>query len=408
VPAIAATQSRRELADGVLGPAATDQGLTVFLILLAGTALALVATAVLSRKAASIGGLPGRELRLSGDSKVLRRVAIGLIAVGAVLAIVLGGRAWDRFSDPDIQSAGGPEARLTQLSGAGRHDFWRVAVDGFADEPLGGSGAGTFEFLWDRDRSIDFEARDAHSLYLEAFAELGVVGGVLTLVLVGAMLWFGFGAWRAARGEERERTALLLSVLVAMAIAFGLDWFWELPALGAVFFLVAGVLVGVRCEQLTAASGAAARPAPETGAGGYGLVLAGLALSWVAAIALVGPLLTQRKLEASRDAVAAGNLADAVGNAESAQSIEPWAASPRLQLALIAELQGDYATAEEKLSEAIAREEENWQLYYARFRVRSAAGDPAAGEDYARAAELNPRSPVLAQGAAGTPPESGK
>lgn len=405
VPAVAATQSRRELADGIAGQVASDQGVTVFVILAAGTALALVATAMLSRAATRRGGLPGRELRLAIAPRDLRRIALVVLAAVAALAIVLGGRAWDRFSDPDIRSAAeNPEGRLTQISGAGRHDFWRVAADGFADEPLLGSGAGTFEFLWDRDRSIDFEARDAHSLYLEAFAELGVVGGLLTLAMVAAIVWFGFCAWRNSRGAERERSALLFSVLVAMAVAFGLDWFWELPALGAVFFLVAGVLVGVRCEQLTPAGGGIAAPGPSRN----GLVLAGLGLAWIATIALVGPLLTQRKLEASRDAVAAGNLADAVGNAEAAQSIEPWAASPRLQLALIAELQGDYAEAESKLSEAIAREEGNWQLYYARFRVRTAVGDPAAREDFAKAVELNPRSPVLTEGAAGTPQESGQ
>ena len=152
--------------------------------------------------------------------------------------------------------------------------------------------------------------------------------------------------------------------MLVFAVGAGFDWFWEIAALGAVFFLAAGALVAARCEQLTARGG---RPRRD---GRFGLAIGGLALAWVAAIALVGPLLVEREIKASRDAVAAGNVASAVDHAETARSIEPWAASPYLQLGLIAERRGEYDLAAERLTQAIEREEGNWQLYYAALQGR--------------------------------------
>ena len=44
------------------------------------------------------------------------------------------------------------------------------------DEPLHGTGAGSFEAHWLRERPISFYARDAHNLYLETLGELGALG----------------------------------------------------------------------------------------------------------------------------------------------------------------------------------------------------------------------------------------
>src|ERR1044072_1701681 len=64
-----------------------------------------------------------------------------------------------------------------------------------------------------------------------------------------------------------------------------------------------------------------------------------------------------------RAPAASGGIANAIEHADAARSIEPWAATPYVQLGLLAELQGDYATAAERLTQAIDREDRNWQLY---------------------------------------------
>ena len=394
VPAVLAVQARQSLTDNVASQASVDQGATVFLILLGGVALALLLFAGLRWMEDRGGRRTGRMVELSRNPAVLRRIALAGAIVAIGVAIAVGGRAWHQFSSSDVQFPNQPQQHFGQLSGAGRHDFWRVALDAFGEKPVLGTGAGTYEFSWEQHRSIAMPVHDAHSLYLEAFAELGVVGGLLVLGLVGTLLWTGFSAWRAAAEPQRDRYAALFAAMLAFAVGAAFDWFWEIAALGAVFFLAAGVLVGARCRQLAPG----ARGDGAAGESRFGLAIAGLAVAWVAAIALVGPLLVEHEIKASQGA-AAGNIANAIDHADMARSIEPWAASPYLQLGLLAEAQGDYATATQRLTQAIDREDRNWQLYYLRSKVEREAGDTAAAQaDLRQARRLNPLEQCLRGG----------
>lgn len=392
LPAVLAVQARRSLADNYLSQGTVDQGTEVLLILLAGIALTLLLFAVLRWAERRGGQLTGRAVELSRNPTLLKSIAaaVAVIAIGVVIAI--GGRAWDQFSSSDLQFPSRPEQHFSQLSGAGRHDFFRVATDAFEEKPILGTGAGTYQFAWEQHRSIAQPVHDAHSLYFEAFAELGAVGGLLVLALVAALLWTGFSAWRAAAHPQRERYAALFAATLAFAVVAGLDWFWEVAGLGAVFFCAAGVLVAARCAQLAPSPGAAARDEERR----FGLTVAGLAVAWIAAIALIGPLLVEREIDASQSAAATGDFGSATNHADTARSIEPFAASPYVQLGLLAESQGDYATAAERFTQAIAREDRNWQLYYLRSRVEEEAGDRAAAEvDLNRARRMNPLEQCL-------------
>ncbi len=119
----------------------------------------------------------------------------------------------------------------------------------------------------------------------------------------------------------------------------------------------------------------------------FGLAAGGLAVAWIAAIALIGPLLVDHEIKASQSAAAGGDLTSAFNHAKTARSIEPFAASPYVQLGLLAELQREYPTAVTRLTDAIEREDLNWQLYYLRSRV-----EHAAGEDTRRGSTSNTRA----------------
>ncbi|HEY3491778.1 MAG TPA: O-antigen ligase family protein, partial [Solirubrobacterales bacterium] len=399
LPAILVTQDRRALADNIAGQAAVDQGLTVLLILAAGCLLAVGLHRLLRRLERSEHEMTGRAVALSRNPKVLKAVAAGLAVLAIGAAIAVGGRAWDQFKSSDVQFSSYPEHHFKDFSGTGRNEMWRVALDAFGEEPAIGHGAGTYRFSWTELREIELKLLDAHSLYLEAFAELGLIGGLLVIGLVGTLLWTGFAAWRAASGPRRELHAVLLAACVAFAVGAGIDWFWEIAAVGAIFFLAAGALVAARCGQLAQA---------RTGADGqaerrrFGLAVAGLAVAWITALALIGPLLVDREIDASNAAAADGQIESAIDHADTARSIEPWAATPYVQLGLLAESQGDYATAAQRLTQAIDREEDNWQLYYLRARVEREGGDEAAASaDLAEARRLNPEEACLHEGSEG-------
>jgi len=63
-------------------------------------------------------------------------------------------------------------------------------------------------------------ARDAHSLYLQAFSEVGVVGALLVVALLAFPL-----AVAIRRGLIVPAAGLTVFVLHA-----GVDWDWQLPA----------------------------------------------------------------------------------------------------------------------------------------------------------------------------------
>src|SRR4029077_19280704 len=191
LPAVLAVQARRSLADSIANQAAVDQGVTVLLILLGGIALALLLFAALRWAERRGGQLTGRAVEMSRNPALLRGIAAAAAVVAIGVAIAIGGRAWDQFSSSDLQFPNNPEQHFSQLSGAGRHDFFRVAIAASDEKPVLGSGAGTYQFAWEQHRSIPQPVHDAHSLYLEAFAELGAVGGLLVLALVAARLWTG-------------------------------------------------------------------------------------------------------------------------------------------------------------------------------------------------------------------------
>lgn len=396
LPAVLYVQSRDVIANNLNLPPVVGQGTTALLYLLAGTALTLALFATWRWLERRGGSKTGRALELSRNPTVLKRLGLVAALVAIAAAIAVGGRAWDQFSSSDLQFPNSPGEHFGDLSGGGRDEFWGVAIDGFGEEPLVGHGAGTYQLLWDQLRDIPVPVRDAHSLYLEAFAELGVVGGILVLAMVAALLWAGFCAWRDASGPRRELYAAMLAVSLAFAVGAAIDWFWEIAAIGAVFFLASGVLVAGRCAQLAQARAAGNGQAENRR---YGLVIAGLAVAWITALALIGPLLVDRELSASKSAVADGNVASAIDHADTARSIEPWAASPYVQLGLLAEYQGDYVTAAGRLSQAINREEDNWLLYYLRARVEHQGGEAAAAADDLREAKrLNPQEECLRGG----------
>ena len=113
--------------------------------------------------------------------------------------------------------------------GGDRPWYWHVAWEEIAEAPLVGKGAGTFELAWLEHQPIPVAVQDAHSLYLELFAELGPVG----LVLLGLALAPPVVA--ALRGVNPAAAGGYLAFLVHA----GLDWDWELPAV-----TVAGLLCG--------------------------------------------------------------------------------------------------------------------------------------------------------------------
>ncbi len=241
VAAIAVLTTRDELVNNPSdSPLATSQGRSAALLILA------IAAAV-----ALLHWLGSRFLapRLH-PPRVLGWVAVGAVVVAAVAGIAAADpvERIEAFQDPPTAFEGESDfvqAHLLSGNGSGRWQFWAAAIDQWESEPAAGRGAGSYEAWWAENGSIDaFFIRDAHSLYLEALGELGVIGFVLLVAAFGAGAIVGIRRVLVAEGEERLVIAALLACFFGYAVAAGIDWMWELTVVSAVGTVVLGLLTG--------------------------------------------------------------------------------------------------------------------------------------------------------------------
>jgi O-antigen ligase len=121
-----------------------------------------------------------------------------------------------------------------------RGDYWHVAWLAASHHALIGDGAGTYDLAWATygDVARFGGALDAHSLYLEMPAELGIVGLLLTCVLLVPVV---SGLRRAPR---TPLTTAALGGAVTFVVHAGLDWDWEMPAVTAAGLVCLAALSG--------------------------------------------------------------------------------------------------------------------------------------------------------------------
>jgi hypothetical protein len=256
--------------------------------------------------------------------------------------------------------------RLFNAASNGRKELWTVALDDWHHHLLVGAGAGTFtSALYARaDRTLDTE--NAHSLYFETLAELGIVGELLLLLVVLTPL----AAAIRARHEPLVATAAAGYLVVIAQAAVDTDW--ESPGVIVPALLLGGAVVA-----------AARRRRPVGPATRGGLV----------AFAIVLAALSGYALSANRAIDAASATTDtapcaAIRDAQRATDRMPWSARAWQALAGARINAGDAAGARAAYAKALDWSPTDFRLWYASGAVQDPAHAAAA---FARARQLNPK-----------------
>jgi hypothetical protein len=365
--------------------AAIAQGREVALVVLACTlgALALRALGLmLDRRLTGVVRVPSRRVLVAGSTVAVLALAAGALALGAPQVIE---RQFERFATQDQVETTDLRERLTTPANNGRLEHWRTALAGFDRAPVRGTGAGTYALLWDQERQSEFQVEDAHSLYLEMLAELGVIGLMLVVVVVGIVL---VGLLLRARGPSRAVAAGLLGAALTWALHAGIDWDWEMPAVTVWFFAIGGLAL--------ARPVARSDEGDDTGAkrtGGHGLrplvrLLAALGCLLLAVVP-ARIALSGGALEDSARAFARGDCAAAVDRALGATEALAVRPEPFAILSYCDVRLGVPALAIRAMEKAVARDPRNWEYAYGLALVRASAGlDPRPA--VRRALELNP------------------
>jgi hypothetical protein len=379
---IALAHDREALHEGLANALAREQGDELMPIV-------IVVCAAVGLLQAGVSAL-GRRWQRPGWSRPSKQGTWAGVAIGAVVLLVVAlavgapGRVSDAWSE--FKEGGGPgegSERLSSAAGESRYQFWTSTVDENATAPLIGTGSGTFQFWWAREGDEAETVRDAHSLYMQTLGELGIVGILLLLAFLAWVFVNGLRAALLSDSEERSRLAAALAGFTVFVLTAAVDWMWQVPAVPVAALLLA-------CGLLVAGGGSDKPRLPVSWRVGVA------AVSLLAIVAIAIPLASLSLTRQSQASVRGGDYAAALEDAKSAQNVEPAAATPRLQQALVLELMGDFPAAEAAARAAVDREETNWRLWLVLSRIAAENGRADAAVDaYKEARNLNPRGEIF-------------
>ena len=320
---------------------------------------------------------------------VVRRDAVLIAFLAAVVAVALvqasGGTASQRaHREGDVTPS-----RLLSSSSSGRFAYWEVALEAAADRPLIGNGAGTFGLSWARDReTARLFVREAHSVYLEMLAELGVVG--LALLLTALTTIAVSLVRRARRGATDEALWLaLFAASVAWSLHAAIDWDWELPAVSLPVFAIGGAALGRAQGRVRTRP---ARPLRRTVAR-WALAAACVAVAVYSARLAIAAA----RLDAAVAAAECGDCETAEGRARASLR---WLDQSGPYVVLASCLRNSRpAAAKQAMIDALERNPHDWRLRYDLALVLALAGEDPRYEAEAALA-LNPLDPGVRTAAA--------
>jgi O-antigen ligase len=262
---------------------------------------AVVRAALITPILVLVAALADRRVRVpraveQGAGLALAAVAAGAFLIGAVVYAAERGNpvsdvadAWDEFKTKPTPAGGG---RLGEL-GSNRYDFWRVAWNQFEDAPLQGAGADSFQHAYLADARSHEQPRYPHSVELRTLSQTGLVGTLLLVTAIGAAVLAALRALRLRSGPAQMAAAAGLAAFVYWLVHGSVDWFWEIPALGAGAFALLGLAAGLAPRRAALRPAARSRPLAAGRIGVTVAVIGALALG----TSLVRPWFAERYVD---------------------------------------------------------------------------------------------------------------
>jgi hypothetical protein len=326
----------------------------------------------------------GPALARAGDTVVLAeptrqrlgRILIGLLAlvpVAVVIALASSSRgltgeishAWSSLTSVNA-GVSNSASRITQF-GSSRPLYWSEGIAVGDHALFKGVGALGFATARTRYTTNTHVVGHAHSYLVQTFADLGLLGLVVSLALVVA--WAraavravaGFRPWTEldprAAGERRGLVALLIAT-IGYGLVSSVDWTWYFPSVTVPALLAAGWLAGrgPLCDPVGPARprrSLLGRPLVLSASGA--LTLVALAAAWL----IWQPLRSADADSAAISAAGRGQGPVAFADARSAQAADPLALQPRFVLASLYTAAGQPSAARQELVGAVDLQPEN-------------------------------------------------
>ena len=311
-------------------------------------------------------------------------VLIGLVAlvpVAAIIALALSHRGLTGEISHGIDelkssssSTGNTAGRVLQF-GSSRPIYWHDAIDVGRHTLLKGAGELGFAVARQRWSTDTLVVNSAHSFVFQTFADLGLLGLIVTAALF--LSWAvetvrtlqPWRRWSAlANGVRAEREAMIS--LTAATVAFGvqstIDWTWFFAGVSVPVLIAAGWVAGR--GPLIAPARSAPEPAPSPRRSLLDRPAAAAAVLVIAAIGLLGAWFQWQPLRSAQQLTRAENattVAGIRGAALSADHLDPLSLAPLTILAALDAATHQPAEQRDELVAATRRQPDNWSTWQA-------------------------------------------
>ena len=338
------------------------------------------------------GVIPVRAQRRIGLVALVVACVVPLLAFTSVAFSDRGlsGTFDDKVSELTSETEVAPEEGGERVFAAEstRGKYWREADRVFDQRSSIGVGAGSFAVARLRVRTDPAVTRHAHGFVPQTMADLGVLGVIVTSLLLLAWIaaalrttalvprrleTLGRSRDEAARPAPRrdwdgERIGLVALSLVA--VVFGLqsviDWTWFIPGPMAMALVAAGFVAGrgpahaLAGVEPRAPEPSPARPSTVRIVAAASVVLCGLLVAWAVWQPEASDRATNEALRLSEE----GSYDEALAKAQDAADMNPLAPGPYLVAAAIDTTAGREAAARESLERAVLRYPGDPQTWY--------------------------------------------
>ncbi len=358
---------------------------------------ALVAGLVVFGMTLALARRPPSQRATEATRRIVAVAAIAVLVAGIAGAFVAADpvdraqRSWREFKQSDAPNTASP-GHLTAGFGGARYNYYRVALDLFADHPVRGIGIDNFAQDYLAHDTAGERPTSPHSLELRMLAQTGLVGAALLLAAFVA----GFAA---------AASAIRRSVPLGAAVATGgaltcaywivqgsVDWLWEFPALGGAAFAGLGLAGAAAPRREPAAAPAPAR-AGRAAWRGRAAVVAGGALALGLAASLAFPWMADTEVRRARASWTVFPAA-AYRQLDLAAKLNPLSSQPAIVAGSIAIDRGEVERARRAFAQALERDPRNAYATVWLGAIASSRGQRAGAERLMRRAlELAPTDP---------------
>ncbi len=122
----------------------------------------------------------------------------------------------------------------------GRITMIKDSLNILKSHPIFGIGNGTYQYIYAKYRSVYFFSKFPHSIFFQVLDELGLVGGVAFVYMIGSLFVRGF------KVVKTHYSTLLLGLyagIVGLCLHALIDFDWSLMFMPMLFFFVFGIVL---------------------------------------------------------------------------------------------------------------------------------------------------------------------